>query len=128
MGKKKVFIIEDEESAFVSLKQLLISSDFEVEGVMDSKRAVERLRFFKPDIILLDLLMPGLGGLELCQILNDDKDMCGIPIIVISALGREEDVKKAYGLGVVDYVTKPYDFNEIEKKINKFIKYKKQED
>ncbi|MBU1121114.1 MAG: response regulator [Candidatus Omnitrophota bacterium] len=125
MNKRKVFIVEDEDESFKILKKLLVSSGFEVDGVRESKGVMEKIKFFKPDIILMDLLMPGLGGFEMCQMLNDDKDTQGIPIIVMSALGGGEELKRAFALGAVDYFTKPYDFREVEKKINKFIEYKK---
>jgi two-component system sensor histidine kinase/response regulator len=68
--------------------------------------------------------MPAIGGLEVCEMLNNDKDTNGIPVIIISALTKEEDIKKAYRLGVVGYKTKPYDFSELLKEINKTIAFK----
>lgn len=122
--KKKVFIAEDEEDSFQSLKKLLTMSNFQVEGTTKSKEIISRVKSYQPDIILLDLLMPNLGGLEICEMLNNDKEIKHIPIIIISALGSETDIKKAYQLGAVDYITKPYDYKTVVNKINKFIAYK----
>lgn len=122
--KKKVFIAEDEEDSFQSLKKLLTMSNFQVEGTTKSKEIISLVKSYQPDIILLDMLMPNLGGLEICEMLNNDKEVKHIPIIIISALGSEADIKKAYQLGVVDYITKPYDYKTVVKKINKFIAYK----
>lgn len=128
MPKNKVFIIEDDLPALESLKSLLLTSDFEVEGSSIPKEIMKAVKSFAPDIILLDLLMPGLGGLEVCQMLNSDEQTRDIPIIVVSAIANPADIKKAYGLGVVDYLTKPYIYSELEKKIKKFIDYKRSKD
>ncbi|MGB4521204.1 MAG: response regulator [Candidatus Omnitrophota bacterium] len=125
MPKNKVLIIEDDLPALESLRSLLLTSGFEVEGNSTPKEIMKAVKSFAPDIILLDLLMPGLGGLEVCQMLNSDKQTRDIPIIVISAIANPADIKKAYGLGVVDYLTKPYIYSELENKIKKFIGYKK---
>lgn len=122
--KKKVFIAEDEDDSLQSLKKLLTMSDFEVDGTTNSKEIISRVKSYKPDIILLDLLMPNLGGMEICEMLNNDTEVKHIPIIIISALGSETDIKKAYQLGVVDYITKPYEYKNVIAKINKFIAYK----
>lgn len=128
MPKDKVFIIEDDLPALESLKNLLLISGFEVEGKDTSKEIMKTAKSFAPDIILLDLLMPGLGGLEVCQMLNSDEQTRDIPIIVLSAIANPADIKKAYGLGVVDYFAKPYIYSELEKKIRKFIDYKRTKD
>lgn len=122
--KKRVFIADDDETVLVSLKKLLELSDFEVEITRNSKDVLPMIKAARPDIILLDLLMPNLGGLEICEMLNSDEQTQGIPIIVISALGREEDIKRAYRLGVIGYFVKPYDFNELLREIKRNIAYK----
>jgi len=124
MPKNKVFIVEDDKTALLSLRKLLEASGFETESTFESKEALMKIKLFKPDIILLDLLMPEIGGLEICEILNKDNSTRGIPVIVISALKNPADIKKSYELGVVGYFTKPYDYPELEKKIRKFIEYK----
>jgi len=83
-----------------------------------------KIKTFKPDLILLDLVMPNLGGMEICEMLNQDKQTCGIPIIVVSGLSKLIDQKRAYQLGVIGYFTKPYDFPKLLKEINKAISYK----
>jgi DNA-binding response OmpR family regulator len=123
-GKKRVFIADDDETVLISLKKLLELSDFEVEITRNSKDVLPMIKASRPDIILLDLLMPNLGGLEICEMLNSDEQTQGIPIIVISALGREEDIKRAYRLGVIGYFVKPYDFNELLREIKRNIAYK----
>jgi CheY-like chemotaxis protein len=122
--KKKIFIADDEEVALTSLKKLLVLSGFEVEATSSAKDVISRIKFFCPDLILLDLLMPNFGGLEVCEMLNDDEQTRGIPIIVVSGLSASADLKNAYRLGVINYFTKPYDFNKLLQEINKAIAYK----
>ena len=123
--KKRIFVADDDEVIVESLGKLLTISGFEVSFTKNPKEVIPKIKTFKPDLILMDLLMPGLGGIELCEILNGDKETEGIPIIVISALAGQSDIRKAYQLGVVGYVTKPYDFSGLLEEINKAISYKK---
>lgn len=122
--KKRIFIVDDEEVALTSLKKLLEFSGFEVETTRTAKDVLAKIKTFKADLIILDLLMPGLGGLEVCSMLNDDEHTRGIPIIVVSGLKSPSDLKNAYRLGVINYFTKPYDFNALLEEIRKAIAYK----
>jgi len=119
--KKKILIIDDDLQASESLKRLFVFSGYEVETVNKPKEALEKTKLFKPDLIILDLLMPGIGGFELCEIFNQDPLTSHIPIIVISALSGYTDIKKAYKLGVVGYITKPYDFPQLLKEVKKIL-------
>jgi DNA-binding response OmpR family regulator len=123
-NKKRIFIADDDEVILTSLKKLLVLSGFEVETTQKAKDIISKIKVFKPDVILLDLVMPNLGGMEVCEMLNQDKQTCGIPIIVVSGLSKLIDQKKAYRLGVIGYFTKPYDFPKLLKEINKAIAYK----
>lgn len=122
--KKKIFIVDDDEAALISLKKLLLMSGFEVEATTNPREAASLIKAFNPHLILLDLLMPHLGGLEICEILNTDKMTQAIPVIIVSALGGYADIKKAFHLGVIGYITKPYDFSVLLKEINKALVYK----
>lgn len=122
--KRRVFIADDEEVVLTSLKKLLVLKGFVVETCMDARQIINKIKAFKPDLILLDLLMPHIGGFEICEILNSDKETQGIPIIIVSVLGGYTDIKKAYQLGVIGYVAKPYDFEKLVEKINKAIVHK----
>lgn len=126
MDKKRVLIIDDDKAVLESLRRLLELHSYEALAVQDSGEAFSKTKSFNPDVILLDLLMPRLGGLEICEMLNSDKETRGIPIIVVSALDKEADIKKAYHLGVVGYITKPYDLNKLLQEINKAIAYKQE--
>lgn len=119
--KKRIFIADDDEVVLTSLKKLLLMSGFEVYATTNSKDVSSMVKSFKPDLILLDLLLPDLGGLEICDILNKDTETQGIPIIILSAVGNYTDIRKAYALGVIGYITKPYEFPRLLKEIQKAI-------
>lgn len=121
MPKKRIFIADDQEEVLSMLQDLLVAKGFEVKISKDPKEMIKLIKIFRPHLILLDLLMPDLGGFEICQILNNDPETQGIPIIVMSGLGNPADIKKAYSLGVVDYFTKPFGLDAIVIKIEKAI-------
>ncbi len=123
--KKKILIIDDEEDFALFLKMRVESlGNYEVEAFTDAKDIINRIHVFEPDVILLDLLMPGIGGLDVCDML--DKDPIGLvtPIIVISCLDKDADKIKAFKLGVTDYLVKPVDDVKLIDSIEKAIKSK----
>jgi len=121
MAKKRVLAADDQEEVLSLLNDYLTKADFEVMLCRESKYVLPKIKSFKPDLILLDLLMPDLGGFEICKILNNDPETRGIPIIIITGFGDLDDVKKAYKLGVVGYFVKPFVLNDLSKEINKAI-------
>ena len=124
MAKKRIFIADDQEDILTLLKDFLDGHDFEVMIVKDPKNIFDSIVSFKPDLILLDLLMPNLGGFEICEILNKDLQTREIPIIIISGFGDLADVKKAYSLGAVGYLIKPFALGDLFNKIIKTINNK----
>lgn len=121
MAKKRIFIADDQSEVLSLLKDFLITNNFDIMTCKESKNVLRLIRSFKPHLILLDLLMPDLGGFEVCEILNNEPETRGIPIIVISGLSDSLDIKKAYKLGVVDYLVKPFSLESMLKKINQAI-------
>lgn len=121
MPKKRIIIVDDQEDVLSLLKDSLGGYGFEVSVCKDAKDALSAIKTFNPDLILLDLLMPDLGGFEICEILNNDPQTRGIPIIIISGFGDLVDVKKAYKLGAVGYFVKPFALADLTKEITKVI-------
>jgi len=119
--KKRIFIVDDQEEVLSLLKDYLDGSGFEVLVCKESKKVLSTINSFKPELILLDLRMPDLGGFEICEILNKDPKTQGIPIIIISGFGDLVDIKKACKLGVVGYLVKPFSLESLSKKISKAL-------
>jgi two-component system alkaline phosphatase synthesis response regulator PhoP len=122
MPKKNILIIDDEEN-FARLVKLNLEAtgNFEAMVLTSSKDLLLTLRHFKPDLILLDLLMPEIGGLEVCDILNDDEIGRKVPVIILSALDKMADKSNAYKKGAVDYLVKPVETEELISRIDKVL-------
>ena len=126
--KKRILIIDDDED-FVSLLKIRIESfgDYEVTYFTEAKDIVNRIHIFKPDVILLDLLMPGIGGLDVCDMLNHDSVGLTIPVIIVSGLEKSSDKINAYKFGISDYLLKPVDDVKLAKAIEKAIELKSEQ-
>jgi CheY-like chemotaxis protein len=125
MKKKKVMVVDDEKNFLRLVKMNLEeTTEYEVLTLSSAKDIVVQVNNFTPDIILLDLVMPTIGGIEACELLNNDPVGRKTPIIILSALDKEVDKLKAYKLGVVDYLTKPVEINDILSAIEKALRYR----
>lgn len=126
MIKTRVLVIDDEEDYLMITKlNLEDTNNYEVMTLLNSKDAISCVQNFKPDVILLDMLMPKFGGVEVCEMLNNDPIGVEIPIIIVSALDKTEDKVKAYRVGVVDYVSKPVGRDVLIAKIEKVVSNKR---
>jgi CheY-like chemotaxis protein len=126
MAHKKILVVDDQEEILSLLKDFLTQHDFAVTTTKEPKTVVNRVKSLHPDIILLDLLMPNLGGFDICEILNSDPETRGIPIIAMSGLNDLVDIKKAYKLGIVGYLAKPFALDELLREVNKCLANKEQ--
>lgn len=121
LPKKRIFVVDDQEDVLSLLKDYLTGLSFEVMVCKESKNVLSPINLFKPDLILLDLRMPDLGGFEICEILNNDPQAQNIPIIMISGIGDLVDIKKARKLGVVGYLVKPFSLDSLSKEISQAL-------
>jgi DNA-binding response OmpR family regulator len=119
--KKRIFVVDDQEDILSLLNDSLTNSGFEVKVCKEPKNVLGLIKSFMPNLILLDLRMPDLDGFEICEILNDDPQTHGIPIIVVSGFGDLVDIKKAYKLGAVGYLVKPFSLDVLSKEIAKAL-------
>lgn len=122
--KKKIFVADDDEQVLSTLDKSLTANGFEVKVTTNAEEIMPTVKSFRPDLILLDLRMPHLGGFEICEMLNKDKETQGIPIIIVSGIGDLPDIQHAYKLGVVNYFTKSSNIKELIKEINQALAYK----
>lgn len=126
MGDQKKVMIVDDEKDFLMITKLNLeeTGKFEVMTLSGAKDIIAQINSFRPDIILLDLLMPRIGGMEACELINKDPLGKSIPIIVLSALGKDSDKLAAYKKGIVDYLVKPIEKDELIAKIEKALRFK----
>jgi len=106
MEPGKVLIIEDDHFLSSILKSKLEKEGFEVHQAFDGDEGLAMLQNFKPNLILLDLIMPKLSGFDVLQQVSVDPELSQIPIMVASNLGQDSDIQKAKSLGAVDYYVK----------------------
>lgn len=106
MANQKILIIEDDKFFRELISKKLQKENFDVVTANDSKEAFAYLESNLPDLIVLDLILPGLDGYEILSIIKKDKRTSAIPVIVLSNLGQQEEIDKAKSLGVIDFMVK----------------------
>ena len=109
--KKHILIIEDEEEMVRGLKLNLVDEGYEVDYALDGKEGLEKALHEKPDLILLDIMLPGMNGLEICKELRQNK--MDIPIVMLTAKGDEIDKVIGLEIGADDYISKPFSIREL---------------
>jgi len=113
MAKPKVLIVEDEPHIVLSLEFLLDRAGYETVSAADGETALELVRRLRPDVVLLDIMLPRLNGYEVCRALKADPVLRPVPVIILSAKGQEVEVVKGLELGATAYITKPFGNAEI---------------
>ncbi len=110
---KNILIVDDTPENLTVLRQMLSEHGYRVRPALSGEIALKTIQADLPDLILLDIVMPGMSGFKLCSILKADEKTCNIPIIFISALSGIEDKMKAFSDGGVDYISKPFNTEEV---------------
>ena len=113
MGAGTILVIDDEKDLIELVRYNLEKEGFDVIGAPDGKAGLEVAREHRPDLILLDLMMPGMDGLEVCRRLREDARTAGIPVILLTAKATEADRVVGLEMGADDYVTKPFSPREL---------------
>ncbi|HKI85792.1 MAG TPA: response regulator [Thermoanaerobaculia bacterium] len=122
MSATRILVVEDEEDLRELLRYRLEQEGFQVEGVGRGDEALEKLRERLPDLMLLDLMLPGLDGLELAKIVKRDPRLCKLPLIMLTAKGEEVDRIVGLELGAEDYITKPFSPREVALRIKAVLR------
>jgi len=108
MSKESLLLVEDEESILELLDYNLSKEGYNVAQVTTGEQALESARSDPPDLILLDLMLPGLDGFDVCRLLKSEPTTKHIPIVMLTAKGEEADIVTGLELGADDYITKPF--------------------
>ncbi|WP_159788145.1 two-component system response regulator [Sodalinema gerasimenkoae] len=112
-SKGNILIVDDTPANLELLNTILTRAGYEVCVAVDGTTGLEGARYGKPDLVLLDIMMPGMNGYDVCRFLKDDQDTRDIPVIFISALDDALDKVKAFTVGGTDYISKPFQFKEV---------------
>jgi len=121
MGSKKILVVDDELSILVPLKFLLEKNQFDVELAQSGKDALEAIAQSKPNLVLLDIMLPDLDGYEIFQMIRERPEWGDIKVIYLTARSRDVDIAKGLNLGADAYITKPFSNAELLKKIESLL-------
>jgi diguanylate cyclase (GGDEF)-like protein len=127
-NKQETILVVDDEMFNVKVLADLLSDDYKIAIAKNGEQAIERVRTKKPDLILLDVIMPGMNGYEVCRILKENPQTSDIPIIFISALNEIGDEVKGLELGAADYISKPISPGLVKLRIKNQIELKRHKD
>ncbi|ADL12395.1 response regulator transcription factor [Acetohalobium arabaticum] len=117
MGEDHILVVDDEKNILELVKYNLIQEGYEVSLAINGEKALKKVDDIAPDLIILDIMLPGLDGFEVCHCLQEMEKTEGIPIIFLSAKSEVEDKVKGLNLGATDYLTKPFSPRELASRV-----------
>jgi len=120
-----LLIVDDTPANVSVLFDFLTEAGFKILVAQDGKRGIQKAQYAQPDLILLDVMMPGMDGFEACQILKSQKTTQHIPVIFMTALADTVDKVKGFNLGAADYITKPIQQEEVLARVSTHLKFRK---
>jgi two-component system alkaline phosphatase synthesis response regulator PhoP len=121
MNKGKILVVDDEVYILHILDFSLNAEGYEVITAEDGEQAIEKAKQEEPDLVVLDVMMPKVDGYEACRKLKQDPKMKDVPVILLTAKGRDIDRKLGLEVGADDYITKPFSPNKLIEKIGSFL-------
>lgn len=111
--RAKIVVADDDLDLCELLAMKLRQSDFEVFMALDGIQAIEMVRSIEPDLVILDIMMPLMTGMEVLRQMKSEPVIADIPVILMTAKRQENDVTSGYALGVVDYIVKPFNLKDL---------------
>jgi len=121
MRKSKILVVDDDPVALETMAAILETRDYLVLTALSGMEAVEKAGREKPDLIIMDVLMPELDGFAACKMIKGSGEIKDIPVILLTGKGMVGDVEKGFAAGASDYIIKPIDWDRLFLKIKKLI-------
>lgn len=121
MGRKKILITDDEENIRLLVRNML-GKDYIVLGASDGREAIDMAHTQQPDLILMDIMMPKMDGYTACSAIKKDPATRAIPVVMVSAIGHELNVKLGQEMGASGYITKPFEPRDLLDAIDRCLK------
>lgn len=118
---KKILIVDDEPNIVISVEYLLSLEGFEVLVARDGEEGLAQIRADRPDLVVLDIMMPRLDGFEVCKAVRADPTLAGVRILMLTAKGREAEIAKGLSLGADAYIPKPFSTRELVAKVKELL-------
>ncbi len=120
---QKILIVEDDRFLRELIARKLTAENYQIIEAIDGEEGLKKIKEEKPDLVLLDLILPGIDGFEVLSRIKEDPSLASIPVIILSNLGQREDVERGMKLGAVDYLVKAhFTPNEIIEKVKQILK------
>lgn len=120
---KKILIIEDDKFLRELIAQKIVKEGYDISEAIDGEEGIKKIKEEKPDMVLLDLILPGIDGFEVLSKMKEDPFLAQIPVIILSNLGQKDDIEKGLKLGAADYLIKAhFTPGEIIEKIKTILK------
>ncbi|PZP65070.1 MAG: two-component system response regulator [Azospira oryzae] len=120
MGKR-ILIADDEPNIVVSLEFLMERQGYQIRVANDGEEVLRAVHEFRPDLILLDVMLPGKSGFEVCQRLREDPAWQKLKVVMLTAKGRDTEVAKGLALGADAYITKPFSTKELIAQVKRLL-------
>ena len=120
-GRLRILIVDDDAFIRRPLEFFLTEEGYQADTAVDGHECLEKVALQRPDLIFLDVMMPGLDGFSVCQALKRDRRYADIPIIMLSARGQEHDRARGLAAGADEYLTKPYSPSELLRRIRQML-------
>ncbi|MEI3604097.1 response regulator transcription factor [Pseudogracilibacillus sp. SE30717A] len=122
MREGKILIAEDESNILYLLELFLKKNNYDVVTALNGKDALEKIKEYLPDLVILDIIMPRISGQEVCKYMREDPALMNIPVIYISSLTSKNDIISSLEFGGDDYITKPFDPNEVVARVKAVLR------
>lgn len=122
--KARVLVVEDEEDILALVQFNLSRHGYQVETAVCGEEALEKVSQFDPQLLVLDLMLPGIDGLEICRRLREETATAELPVIMLTACGEEDDIIRGFELGADDYVTKPFSIKVLLARVESVLRRK----
>ena len=122
MAKEKILLVEDDTNLVKAITIRLEASDYVVVAAIDGEEGLKKAQSEKPDLIILDIMLPKINGFDICRKLKVDKLYKGIPIIMLTAKFQPSDINFGKAMGADAYITKPFDSQALLVKIKELLK------
>jgi DNA-binding response OmpR family regulator len=117
-----ILIVDDNPTNLEVLSESLSQAGFQIAVAIDGESALEQVSYYKPELILLDVMMPGIDGFETCRRLKENPETYEIPVVFMTALSDTENKLKGLSLGAIDYITKPFQYEEVLARVRIHLK------
>lgn len=121
MAAGTILIVEDEDNIALALEHLLGREGYQLSRVADGALALDAVRELRPDLILLDVMLPNMSGYEICQQLRQDDDLAEVRILIMTARGTEIERRKGLAMGGDGFITKPFELSELRREVARLM-------